>query len=196
MLDNFIYFLLKKCGVNEKGYAQIKNTIITLNVKKGDNLLKPGDICNRTFFVEKGLLRTYALNEEGHINIIQFATEGWIAADRSSFFFKLPATYYIDAIEDTTIIIIDNNLLNLISETTPSFSKNNQKLIQNHVRQLNARITSLLGDSAESRYLKFIKRYPDVLLRVPQWMVASYLGITPESLSRVRKTLSTKNFKN
>jgi len=67
-------------------------------------------------------------------------------------------------------------------------------VLQKHVKSLQDRINSLLGETAEERYLKFIKMYPDLLLRVPQWMVASYLGITPESLSRVRKELARKNF--
>tara|TARA_R110000868_G_C10961254_1_gene768518 strand:- start:5408 stop:5998 length:591 start_codon:yes stop_codon:yes gene_type:complete len=194
MLDNFKSFLLEKCGVDEESYAGFEPTIIKQDVKKGENLLKSGNICNKTFFVEKGLLRIHSLNEEGHINILLFAPEGWIAADRGSFLFNLPSVYFIDAIEDTQVVILDNPFLDLLSEINPHFRRLNERLIQNHVRHLNTRITSLLGDSAESRYLKFIKLYPDILLRVPQWMVASYLGITPESLSRVRKSLSTKNF--
>jgi CRP-like cAMP-binding protein len=67
--------------------------------------------------------------------------------------------------------------------------------LQNHIRQLQKRINLLLGASAEKRYLDFISLYPDLTLRVPQWMIASYLGITPESLSRVRKELAKRNFK-
>lgn len=195
MADNFKVFLVEKGGVEQSAYDTIENEITTIEVKKGESLLKAGEVCNRIFFVQKGLLRTYSLNDQGDINILQFATEGWIAADRGSYYFNLPSEFYIDAIEDTTVIILDEKFANLILAVAPDFSRFNEKLIQNHVRHLYKRITSLLGDSAESRYLKFVELYPDVLLRVPQWMVASYLGITPESLSRVRKALANKNFR-
>ncbi|WP_417363130.1 Crp/Fnr family transcriptional regulator [Galbibacter sp.] len=193
-MDSFKVFLIEKGGVDQSAYKTIENEIATIEVKKGESLLKAGEVCHRFFFVQKGLLRTYSLNDQGEINILQFSTEGWIAADRGSYYFNLPSVYYIDAIEDTTAIVLDEKFTNLILEVAPVFSRFNEKLIQNHVRHLNKRITSLLGDSAESRYLKFVELYPDVLLRVPQWMVASYLGITPESLSRVRRALAKKNF--
>ena len=82
-----------------------------------------------------------------------------------------------------------------LAEQNKSFLKFNNKLLHNHIRHLQKRITQLLSATAEERYLDFIKIYPDILLRVPQSMVASYLGITPESLSRVRKDLAVQHFK-
>ena len=79
-------------------------------------------------------------------------------------------------------------------ENYPNTVEKNDLLLQKHIRNLQNRVNSLLADTAEERYMTFIKMYPDILLRAPQWMVASYLGITPESLSRVRKELSKKNF--
>ena len=76
----------------------------------------------------------------------------------------------------------------------PKTAEKNDLLLQKHIRNLQNRVNSLLAETAEERYMNFIKMYPDILLRVPQWMVASYLGITPESLSRVRKELARKNF--
>jgi CRP-like cAMP-binding protein len=81
------------------------------------------------------------------------------------------------------------------NEISPEFRTYNEYLLQNHIRQLQNRIDLLIGASAEVRYLEFIKLYPNLTLRVPQWMIASYLGITPESLSRVRKELAKRNFK-
>lgn len=193
-LNNFKTFLSDKFGINKKAQIQLEGSFNVRNIVKGEYLLKSGEICDSAFFVEKGLLRTYFLSSKGEVNILQFATEGWIAIDRGSLYFQEPSIYYIDAIEDTQIVIIDNHFLDLLTEINPYFGRYNERLIQNHVRHLNNRVRLLLGASAESRYLEFIKLYPDVLLRVPQWMVASYLGITPESLSRVRKALSIKNF--
>jgi CRP-like cAMP-binding protein len=194
-LLNFKKHLIEKCGLSEEDITKIEPLITIKNVAKGDFLLKEGDICSHFFFVEQGLLRFYALNEDGKENILQFATENWIVSDRGSVYFKEPSTYYIDAVEDTLAIMIDESFIDKVSEVNPNFRKRNERLLQNHIRHLYKRISQLLGVSARMRYLDFVSMFPDIMLRVPQWMIASYLGITPESLSRVRKTLAQENFK-
>lgn len=163
--------------------------------KKGEILMSEGEICHHTFFVEKGLLRMYSIDKNGKEHIIQFAPEKWIVSDRSSLYFNEKTKYHIDAIEDSEVILLQNDFFQELKEEFPYSSKNNEILLQKHIRNLQSRVNSLLAESAEERYLNFIKMYPDLLLRVPQWMVASYLGITPESLSRVRKELAKRNFK-
>lgn len=163
--------------------------------KKGEILMSEGEICHHIFFVEKGLLRMYSIDKNGKEHIIQFAPEKWIVSDRSSLYFNEKTKYYIDAIEDSEVILLQNDFFQELKNKFPYSSKNNEILLQKHIRNLQSRVNSLLAESAEERYLNFIKMYPDLLLRVPQWMVASYLGITPESLSRVRKELAKRNFK-
>ena len=109
-------------------------------------------------------------------------------------FFNEKSSYYIDAIEDSEIWSLKMDFFNTMHIKYPETVGNNERLLHKHIRNLQDRVNSLLSDSAEERYMKFIKMYPDIMLRVPQWMVASYLGITPESLSRVRKELARKNF--
>jgi len=91
--------------------------------------------------------------------------------------------------------LIESGFFEKLSEISMSFQRFNMLALNNHIRHLHKRINLLISATAEIRYLEFIKLYPDILLRVPQLMVASYLGITPESLSRVRKELAKKNFK-
>ncbi len=195
MHHNFDRYLKDNWGLTDQELGQLADTIKTRQVRKGDFLLKEGEICTLVFFVEKGLLRFYGLNEDGKENILQFASENWLVSDRGSVYFNEPSHFFIDAIEDAVVVPIDNDFMDLISGISPNFRKCNERLLHNHIRHLNRRIALLLGASAEKRYLHFIKLYPDVMLRVPQWMVASYLGITPESLSRVRRGLADKNFK-
>lgn len=160
------------------------------SVKKGDILSKEGEVCKNTFFVESGLLRMYALNPKtGKEHIIQFAPENWLISDRSSAFFEEKSNYYVDAIEDSEIIILKNDFFLLLQERQPDTWQRHYRLLHNHIRTLQKRINLLLGATAEERYLDFIKVYPNILQRVPLLMVASYLGITPESLSRVRKNI-------
>jgi CRP-like cAMP-binding protein len=164
-------------------------------ISKNDFLLKEGETCRHSFFVESGLLRQYSIDEKGKEHIIQFAPENWIISDRESVYFKNSSIYFIQAIEKTNVYFIDEEFILNLSKTNPEFLEFNNQLLHNHIRQLQKRINGLLSESAEERYLEFIKIYPDIQLRVPQTMIASYLGMTPESLSRVRKDLATKNFK-
>ena len=194
-LPNFKKFLIEKGGLSEEDFFQIESFIQTKKLSKNEFLLKQGDVCSHFFFVEQGLLRMYALNEEGKENILQFATENWIVSDRGSVYFQEPSTYYIDAVEDTLVVMLDEHFIDQVSEVNSGFRKQNEHLLQNHIRHLYKRISQLLGASAKNRYLDFVTMYPDIMLRAPQWMIASYLGITPESLSRVRKALAEENFK-
>lgn len=162
--------------------------------KKGAFLLSEGETCSHFFFVEKGLLRYYSIDSKGKEHILQFASENWFVSDRESVFFNKPSQYYIQALEDSEVILIDEDFINQLSKENISFVEFNNHLLHNHIKNLQRRITQLLSATAEERYLDFIKLYPDILLRVPQWMVASYLGITPESLSRIRKDL-VNNYK-
>jgi len=191
----FTEYLQTKAGISNEQLLVLKDAIKSKTVQKGEVLLRQVEICNHSFFVEKGLLRSYTTDAAGKEHIIQFASESWIISDRSSIFFNEPSDFNIDAVEETTLILIDQNFINLACEISVSFRLFNDRALQNHIRHLQKRINLLLGASAEERYLDFIKLYPDMLLRVPQWMIASYLGITPESLSRVRKELAKRNFK-
>ncbi|RMZ60133.1 Crp/Fnr family transcriptional regulator [Chryseobacterium nematophagum] len=163
-------------------------------IPKNQFLLQYGEVCRYIYFVEKGLLKMYSIDKNGKEHIIQFAPESWLISDRSSLYFNEKSIYYIETIEDSEVLLLHVDFISKLVEQFPNSLEKSDILVQKHIKSLQDRINSLLGETAEERYLKFIKRYPDLLLRVPQWMIASYLGITPESLSRVRKELARKNF--
>lgn len=181
-------------ALSKAEFSQLSAYLIEKKVKKGEIVLKAGSICNHSFFVEEGLLRSYSIDQQGKEHMIQFAPENWIISDRSSLLFQEPSEFFIDAVENTTMIMFDEEFVKKASELSVKFRTFNQKALNNHIRHQQKRINLLLSATAEDRYLNFIELYPDVTLRVPQWMIASYLGITPESLSRVRKELARKNF--
>ncbi len=164
-------------------------------VKKEEFLLRINEDCKHSFFVEKGLLRQYAIDEKGKEHILSFAPERWIVTDRESVYFNQPSAYFIQALENSQVILLDENFFDLLSKRFPKFTDFNNRLLHNHIRHLKKRINLLLSAVAEDRYLEFLKMYPAIVNRVPQTMIASYLGITPESLSRVRKELALKKFK-
>lgn len=194
-MQNFTKYLKTKANIAEPEFQLLIKKVEFRNIEKGEVLLRPGEVCRHSFFIENGLLRSYTVDDAGKEHIIQFGSENWIVSDRSSAFFNEPSDLFIDAIEDTEVVLISSDFINEASEISSSFRNYNQIALQNYIRHQQKRINLLLSASAERRYMNFIKLYPDLTLRVPQWMIASYLGITPESLSRVRKELAHKNFK-
>ena len=191
----FMFYLTKTAGLEPREAHLLSDGLTRQKVEKGTLLLQPGDPCKHSFFVERGLLRSFMLDESGKEHVIQFAPENWFIVDRSSVYFNDASESYIEAIEASEVVLIGEDFMCRAAEMSSVFRRYNDKLLHNHIRQMQKRINLLLGASAEKRYLSFIEMYPDLLLRVPQWMIASYLGITPESLSRVRKELAHKNFK-
>jgi len=190
---NFTTFLTSNTNLDQVFLDELFSNCSIRKYAKGEFLLRPNQKCEHSFFVEKGLLKQYHIDEKGKEHILQFAPENWFVADRESAYFDNPSLYFIQAIEDSAVFLIDENFILSLSASTPAFLKFNHTLLHNHIRHLQKRIMMLLSATAEERYLNFISIYPDLTLRVSQIMIASYLGITPESLSRVRKDLAKRN---
>jgi len=195
MLENFKKYILSKSEISEKEFDQLAKHLKQKKVKKGELLLRQGEVCIYSFFVSTGLLRSYTIDESGKEHIIQFAPEDWLIVDRSSSFFNLPSELNIDAIENSEVVFLSLDFIENASALNSSFISFNNKALHSHILHLQKRVNLLLGATAEQRYLDFIALYPSLTLRIPQWMIASYLGITPESLSRVRKELAKRNFR-
>ncbi|MCP1996407.1 Crp/Fnr family transcriptional regulator [Flavobacterium sp. HSC-61S13] len=195
-LGNLKTYILTNTDVTEEQYKELEPLTYSLRVKKGSVLLEQEQVCHRSFFVCKGLLRSYTVDEMGKEHIIQFASENWWIADRSSFYFDEPSQLFIDAIEDTEVVYIEKAFLSKLEEISKNYSRFNTLALQKNIRQMQKRINYLLSATAEQKYLDFIESHRLLTLRLPLHMIASYLGITPESLSRVRKQLALKNFNN
>lgn len=190
---NLTTFLISHSEIDKSVIGRLISNCRTTHIKKGGYLLRQGEKCRHSFFVESGLLRQYSIDIKGKEHILQFAPENWFMSDRESVYFDQPSSYFIQALEDTDAVLIDEDLLLQLSKSDATFLEFNNKLLHNHIRHLQKRITQLQSATAEERYLDFIKIYPDLMLRVPQHLIASYLGITPESLSRVRKELAHRH---
>lgn len=192
--NNFRNHLSRILGVPIESLEMCSSFYEIKHAKKNEVILREGEVSDCTFFVEKGLLRMYSIDKAGKEHVIQFAPENWIISDSTSQLLNEKSRFYIEAIEDSIIVVTREGFFENLSKIYPDVAEKNQRLMFNHIKNLQNRVNALISTTAEERYMDFIKKYPDLMLRAPQWMVASYLGITAESLSRVRKELAKKKF--
>lgn len=185
-------YLTSNLNIKGEEVIRIQENCDVKELEKNEFLLQPNEYCKHIFFVEKGLLRQYSIDDKGKEYILYFAPEKWFIMDRDSMYFNRPSQYFIQALEPTRVAIINDSFFKKMEFEVPAFRDFNNLLLHNHISVLQKRITMLMSNTAEERYLQFIKTYPNIFSRVPQTMIASYLGITPESLSRVRKELLLK----
>ena len=182
----------KRVQLTDEEFNICTKFFIPKKLKKHQFLLNEGDVCRYLGFVNSGCLRQYSIDNKGTEHIIQFAIEDWWVSDLQSFLSGFPATYNIDALQDSEVMLLGKSSRDELLEACPKMERFFRLLIEaNHVAT-NQRIADSLSASAEERYLKFIKTYPKLFEQVPQNHIASYLGITPQSLSRIRKELTQK----
>jgi CRP-like cAMP-binding protein len=182
--SSFMEFINSGQLHNKNICAEIEDKIQIKSINKKEIIQRKGDKNLKAYFVKSGLLKSYALDKKGKEHIFMFAPENWILTEFNSFAHHGETELYIEAIENTLVEIIPKDAYDLIAG-----DKNNnhiievQKLLKRNA-VLQKRIISLMSKSAIERYEDFIKTYPQIVQRVPQKMIASYLGITPQALSK------------
>ena len=192
MYEVFFQTLIDKAGFNDQDLEVITKHLILKKLRKKQYLLQEGDVCKYVAFVGKGLLRSYSIDEKGTEYIIQFALERWLISNLYSFLTAEPATYTIDAIEDSELVLISKSAHEELLSTLPKYETWIRQEITAAYISLQRRLTAVISLPLEERYEGFISLYPDIVQRVPQRMIASYMGLTPETLSRVRKKITDR----
>jgi CRP-like cAMP-binding protein len=184
--------LREKILLTEEEEQLCKSFFIPKKLRKKQYLLQEGDVCRYIAFTEKGMLRSYTVDEKGNEHIMQFAFEGWWISDQFSFLTGEPSVYNIDALEDSELLLLTRPAEEQLLEKIPRFERYFRLLIQNNLIATQRRLVSSLSHSAEEKYNQLIEVCPTIPQRVPQHMMASFLGITPETLSRIRKQAAGK----
>ncbi|MBY0427497.1 MAG: Crp/Fnr family transcriptional regulator [Cytophagales bacterium] len=159
-------------------------------LKRKEFLLKAGEVCKTETYIVKGCMRVYTIDENGFEHIVLFGIEDWWVGDLYSFLTAAPATYFIDALEDSEVLQISKPDLDVLYERVPKFERFFRLIIQNAFVAQQHRINQNLSFTAEQRYLEFIAKYPLFEQRIPQKQVAAYLGMTPVFLSMLRRKLA------
>lgn len=157
-------------------------------VKKKQFLTREGDITRGPTFVTSGLLRSYSIDSNGNEHVIQFAPPGWWVGDLGSIIFQRPSILSVDALEDSEVLYITETDIEDCYERIPKFERFFRILTQNALAAHQARLVNILSLPAKERYAEFCRLYPSLIEGLPQKQVASYIGVTPEFLSKMLNT--------
>jgi CRP-like cAMP-binding protein len=186
MFSQIDQYLHRCISLDEEELNLFHGVLKFKTVKKKTFLLQKGEVCNFEAFVVKGCLKSYYLDEKGAEVILMFAVEDWWVSDIASFTDQMPATTFIEALEDTELILIMHKDKEMLYERVPKLERMFRMMFQRAYVGLQNRFFATIARPAEERYLDFIKRYPSIPQRVPQHQIAAYLGISPEFLSKIR----------
>lgn len=187
MHDTLKAHILHWVDMEELELEAVSRYFELLDVKKKQNLLKEGQVCGHSYFVVKGLLRLFFINGKGTEQTTQFAMENWWMADYTSFSTKQPSEFYIQAVEPTTLVRLSHSAQEELLAEFPKMEKYFRLLHQRVHAASQIRMKLQYDFSREELYLDFNKRFPEFVQRIPQYLMASYLGFTPEYLSEIRK---------
>jgi len=177
----------KMLGNPLPGYEGIERFFVPIELRKKQNLLEEGKICRANYFVVKGCMRMFFVNEKGVEQTVQFALEHWWLADYTSFSAQSPSGFYIQTVEPTQLLSLTYSAQEELLKEYPQMERYFRLIHQRAHAAFQFRITLLYGKSREALYYHFIDRYPEFAQRIPQYLLASYLGFTPEYLSELRK---------
>jgi len=168
---------------------KLNNWFVPVEVEKNEQIVFEGKVCRTLYFVEKGLMHTFVIDKKGEFNTVQFGFEGYWIGDMFSFFSGKPAIFNVESLESTKLFAMKYSDFEKACKQIPKFESFFRILVQNGYLSALQRIAKSFSDDAEQRYLSLIKQQPNLQQRVPQYLVASYLGIKPQSLSRIRHNL-------
>ncbi|MBP6686428.1 MAG: Crp/Fnr family transcriptional regulator [Lacibacter sp.] len=189
-IEPLLHYFEKLIPLNKEERELVREKFRPRLYRKKQYVLQEGDVCSQMNFVVRGCLRMYKIDDTGGTHILQFAAENNWITDLGSFYSAKPSEMAIDSLEDTMVLQIAHDDLLVLYTQTPKFHRIFRVLIENSYVSLQKRLLQTISSTAEDRYQYFIDTYPHLVNRLPQTQIASFLGITPEFLSRLRNKLS------
>ena len=187
MFDLIDQNVLRKIHLSEAELAHFHTFLRPKTLRKKEFFQRAGEVTQAVAFVSKGILRSYSIDKKGEEQIMQFAPEDWWISDIYSGLTGKQSQLFIDAMEDSEILILGQDVNEKLYLEIPAFERYFRILAQNRFLTLQERISNALNETAEQKYRHFLEKYPTLPQRVPQHQIASYLGIQPETLSRLRR---------
>lgn len=187
MFEVFAKYLKNQIELSDAELEMIQKVCVPKRLRKNQYLLQEGDVWRFNAFITKGCLRTYSINNRLQEHIINFAIENYWIGDRDSLLNGTPSRYNIDAIEDSEVLLISKDDFAMLMKSIPQFQELVNLIIERSFAASQDRINISISLNSEEKYACFMEKQSKIAVRVPQHMVAAYLGITPETLSRIRK---------
>ena len=184
--QHLINHILESAPLDVFAQDMVRSSFKITKLKRKEILLFKGDVSYHMRYVAKGCLRNYNIDENAREHVLQFGIEGWWINDLYSYLTETPATFFIQALEDSIVLQISKIELEKLFKEVPALERFYRIKFENAYVALQNRTIHGMSKPIEERYSEFRTTYPEIEQRVPQYMIASYLGITPESLSRVR----------
>lgn len=192
MFTVFKKYINQKSTLTDQEWSLIESVSTFKKLRKHQFLLQEGDIWNFNAFICEGCLRRYHIDEKGNEHTLQFSIENWWTGDRESLNLGTPSKFNIEAIENSVVLLIHKDQFEMICEKIPAFNTTINSILQKSMTVSLKRIQADISLTAEDKYLHFVQTSPQLANRVPRNMLASYLGISPETLSRIRRLTAKK----
>ena len=186
MCEFFLESLKKYIAFNKEEESLLLSKIQVRNIPRKQWLVIPGEYCRAEHFVSKGCFRAYYTDEKGVQHITKFAPEGWWITDTESFFSGGLSKLCVEALEDGEVVILNKTAQEALFDSIPQLNRYFRLVYQKGLMNSSERVLRTISDRAAEHYARFLDQYPGLDQRVPQYMIASYLGITPEFLSRIK----------
>lgn len=184
---------IAQCAPFTPGEVSYFNSLLQFKkVPKKTLLLQEGEICNFEAFINKGCIRNYYIDENGAEVTLQFAIEDWWVSDIASFHDRKPSRMFIETLEDCEILVLTPEFKEELLHKVPKFERMFRLMVQRNLSRMQERLFQTISTTATDKYLDFLERYPTIPQRVAQHYIASYLGLSPEFLSKVRTRLAKK----
>ena len=188
MHPEFEKYLIANTSLTEDSIRNIGNNATNKTLRRNELLLQAGDICRHKVFIAKGLLRTYSIDTNGNEHILQFSPEHTWTLDVESYDKEIPSLINIGAIEPTEVLLWPKDEFNRLLNEVPELSKLSQQIISRNIYYSRQRMLTTLSGTPEEKYDDFIQRFPNLLSRLSLRMIASYLGMSIKTLTRIRHT--------
>ncbi len=192
MTNKIIAYIEKFVTLTEEEKVLFSSCFKEVKIKKRQFIVQPNFVAKHRHYVLKGAFRAYVVADKGQDHTITFAIDDWWITDYNSYIFQQPATMFVVALEDSTILQIDFEKEAELKKTSHKFESFFRIMAERGLASLQRRIISNLTQTAEERYETFVSKYPQIIQRVPQYSLASYLGMTTEFLSRIRNKKAKK----
>lgn len=188
-IEPLVNYISNYISLTEAEVTTLQSKLLFRKYLKGQYIVQQGDICKYSGFVVSGCTKTFYVDKEGQEHIVMFSIEDWWVSDMGSFITQTPADFNVQCLENTELIMFSHNTIEELYKEIPKLERFFRQILEKALAASQKRIVRSFSLSAKEQYLYFRNQYPQIEQRIPQYMIASYLGITKEFLSKIKSQL-------